>query len=307
MADENNIKKPLSKIEQLKAAAAAQSSQNISQANIKETKIKVSLIKPNPFQPRRYFDEDKLNALAESIQEYGLIQPIVVADINGEYILIAGERRLKAHILANIENIDVHLYYNVTEERLRELSLIENLQREDLSIIEEAISYKRLNEEFNKSYRDIEVISGRKKSTIGDIINLANFSEECKSLLLENKINKTSILNLILKCKPEFHIPLIKRLIDNNLSLKEAREELLRSSNLADNNENEDVTKNTKSTSVDYPYELPKILGVGISNKKNKLKIEINTKEFNIEDSKNIERYIKMIIEKISQDKKNGN
>ena len=167
MADENNIKKPLSKIEQLKAAAAAQSSQNISQANIKETKIKVSLIKPNPFQPRRYFDEEKLKSLAESIQEYGLIQPIVVADINGEYILIAGERRLKAHILANIENIDVHLYYNVTEERLRELSLIENLQREDLSIIEEAISYKRLNEEFNKSYRDIEVISGRKKSTIG--------------------------------------------------------------------------------------------------------------------------------------------
>ena len=62
MADENNIKKPLSKIEQLKAAAAAQSSQNISQANIKETKIKVSLIKPNPFQPRRYFDEEKLKS-----------------------------------------------------------------------------------------------------------------------------------------------------------------------------------------------------------------------------------------------------
>lgn len=309
MADENNNTntKPLSKIEQLKAAAAAQSSQNISQGNIKETKIKVSQIKPNPYQPRRYFDEEKLKALAESIQDYGLIQPIVVADINGEYILIAGERRLKAHIIANIEYIDVHLYYNVTEDRLRELSLIENLQREDLSIIEEAISYKRLNEEFNKSYRDIELISGRKKSTIGDIINLANFSEECQALLLENKINKTSILNLILKCKQELHIPLIKRLIDNNLSLKEAREELLRSSNLGDNIQNEEVVKTDKPTSIEYPYELPKILGVGISNKKNKLKIEINTKEFNIEDSKNVERYIKMIIEKISQDKKNGN
>lgn len=309
MADEINStnKKPLSKIEQLKAAAAAQSSQNISQGNIKETKIKVSQIKPNPYQPRRYFDEEKLKALAESIQDYGLIQPIVVADINGEYILIAGERRLKAHIIANIEYIDVHLYYNVTEDRLRELSLIENLQREDLSIIEEAISYKRLNEEFNKSYRDIELISGRKKSTIGDIINLANFSEECQALLLENKINKTSILNLILKCKQELHIPLIKRLIDNNLSLKEAREELLRSSNLGDNIQNEEVVKTDKPTSIEYPYELPKILGVGISNKKNKLKIEINTKEFNIEDSKNVERYIKMIIEKISQDKKNGN
>jgi ParB family transcriptional regulator, chromosome partitioning protein len=298
----NDDKKPLSKLEQIKAAAAAQSNQNIAQANIKETKLKVSLIKSNPYQPRRYFDEEKLILLADSIKEHALLQPITVAEINGEYILIAGERRLRAHVIAALEYIDCNLLYNITEDKLRELSLIENLQREDLSIIEEALSYKKLQEEYNKSYRDIAVISGRSKSTIADIINLANFSEECQNLLLQNKANNTSILNLILKCKSEIHLELIKRLIDNNLSLKEAREELLRSSNLTEDNKE----KKSLIKKEEYPYELPKILGVGISNQKNKLKIEINTKEFKVEDSKNIERYIKMIVEKINQDKKNG-
>ena len=150
MNDNNNEAKPLTKLEQIKLKAAQQSSQNISQANIKETKIKVSLIKSNPFQPRRYFDEEKLNLLADSIKEHGLIQPITVAEINGEYVLIAGERRLRAHIIAALEYIETNLLYNIDDNKLRELSLIENLQREDLSIIEEAVSYKKLQEDKQK-------------------------------------------------------------------------------------------------------------------------------------------------------------
>lgn len=302
----NNETKPLTKLEQIKLLAAQQSSQNISQANIKETKIKVSLIKSNPFQPRRYFDEEKLNLLADSIKEHGLIQPITVAEINGEYVLIAGERRLRAHIIAALEYIETNLLYNIDDNKLRELSLIENLQREDLSIIEEAVSYKKLQEDYNKSYRDIAVISGRSKSAIADIINLTNFSQECQELLLQNKTNNTSILNLILKCKPELHMQLIKRLIDNSLTLKEAREELLRSTNVSSDIEENSNDKNIVKKPIHYPYELPQILGVDFSNKKNKLKIEINTKDFNLEDSKNIERYIRMIVEKLNQDKKNG-
>lgn len=303
----NDEKKPLSKLEQIKLAAAKQSGQNISQANIKETRIKVSSIKSNPFQPRRYFDEEKLNILSESIKEHGLIQPITVAEINGEYILIAGERRLRAHVIAGIEEIETNLLYNIDDNKLRELSLIENLQREDLTIIEEAISYKKLQNDYGKSYREIAVISGRSKSAIADIINLTNFSDDCQNLILENKVNNTSILNLILKCKPELHMQLVQRLIDNNLTLKDAREELLRSSNIStESNEELNDNKVIKKSTNNYPFELPQILGVDISSKKNKLKIEINTKDFNLDDSKNIERYIKMIVEKINQDKKNG-
>ena len=147
--------KTLSKLEQIKLAAAAQSNKNIAQANVKESSLKVSDIKLNPFQPRQYFDEEKLNDLAESIKQNGLIQAITVAQIDDELILIAGERRLRAHQIAGLDYIDANLLYNITDEKLREMSLIENLQREDLSLIEEASAFKKLHEEYNKSYRDI--------------------------------------------------------------------------------------------------------------------------------------------------------
>ncbi|OQR40809.1 hypothetical protein AS859_09460, partial [Aliarcobacter cryaerophilus] len=186
MSKEN---KPLSKLEQIRLAAAEQSNKNIAQANVKESKLKVADIKLNPFQPRQYFDEEKLNDLAESIKQNGLIQAITVAQIDGQLILIAGERRLRAHQIAGLEYIDTNLLYNITDEQLRELSLIENLQREDLSLIEEANAFKKLNEEYNKSYRDIAVISGKSKTTIADIINLSNFSDECKNIIQEPNKN----------------------------------------------------------------------------------------------------------------------
>ena len=119
--------KTLSKLEQIKLAAAAQSNKNIAQANVKESRLKVSDIKLNPFQPRQYFDEEKLNDLAESIKQNGLIQAITVAQIDDELILIAGERRLRAHQIAGLDYIDANLLYNITDEKLREMSLIENL------------------------------------------------------------------------------------------------------------------------------------------------------------------------------------
>lgn len=288
--------KPLSKLEQIKLAAAAQSSKNIAQANVKESKLKVSEIKVNPFQPRKYFDEEKLKELAESIKENGLIQAITVVQINDELILIAGERRLRAHQLAGIEYIDANLLYNITDEKLRELSLIENLQREDLSLIEEAIAFRKLNEEHNKTYRDIALLSGKSKTTIADIINLSNFNEECQTLIQENKLKNTAILNAILKCEPSEHHELILRLIDNDLTYKEIKDMLL------NKEDNEDVKKPIKSDGVInkvYPFELQKIEGVDIQSKKNKLKIEIDIKKFNLDDSKSIEKYIKEIISKI--------
>jgi ParB family chromosome partitioning protein len=219
--------KTLSKLEQIKLAAAAQSNKNIAQANVKESRLKVSDIKLNPFQPRQYFDEEKLNDLAESIKQNGLIQAITVAQIDDELILIAGERRLRAHQIAGLDYIDANLLYNITDEKLREMSLIENLQREDLSLIEEASAFKKLHEEYNKSYRDIATLSGKSKSTIADIINLSNFSEKCKLLIQENKLKNTSILNNILKCDSSEHYELILRLVDNDLTHKDIKNKLL--------------------------------------------------------------------------------
>lgn len=290
MSKEN---KPLSKLEQIRLAAAEQSNKNIAQANVKESKLKVADIKLNPFQPRQYFDEEKLNDLAESIKQNGLIQAITVAQIDGQLILIAGERRLRAHQIAGLEYIDTNLLYNITDEQLRELSLIENLQREDLSLIEEANAFKKLNEEYNKSYRDIAVISGKSKTTIADIINLSNFSDECKNIIQEHKLKNTSILNSILKCDPSEHYELVLRLAENDLSHKDIK-------NKVSNDKNEDISEKQIKNSIQqikvYPFELPKIEGVDIESKKNKLKIEIDMSKFNLDDSKNIEKYIQEII-----------
>lgn len=289
----SNKIKTLSKLEQIKLAAAAQSNKNIAQANVKESRLKVSDIKLNPFQPRQYFDEEKLNDLAESIKQNGLIQAITVAQIDDELILIAGERRLRAHQIAGLDYIDANLLYNITDEKLREMSLIENLQREDLSLIEEASAFKKLHEEYNKSYRDIATLSGKSKSTIADIINLSNFSEKCKLLIQENKLKNTSILNNILKCDPSEHYELILRLVDNDLTHKDIKNKLL-DEKIEDNLE-KPLEAKIMQLKV-YPFELPKIEGVDIESRKNKLKIEINMSKFNLDDSKNIEKYIKEII-----------
>ena len=289
----SNQNKPLSKLEQIKLAAAAQSNKNIAQANVKESRLKVSEIKLNPFQPRKYFDEQKLNDLAESIKQNGLIQAITVAQINDELILIAGERRLRAHQIAELEYIDANLLYNITDEKLRELSLIENLQREDLTLIEEANAFKKLNEEYNKSYRDIAALSGKSKTTIADIINLSNFSEECQLLIQENKLKNTAILNNILKCPTLEHYELILRLIENDLTHKEIKDKL---QEFTENKNKESSKKNKTQKIKTYPFELPLITGVDIESKKNKLKIEIDMSVFKLDDSKNIEEYIKKII-----------
>lgn len=291
-----NKNRSLSKLEQIKLAAAAQSNKNIAQANVKESRLKVEDIKLNPFQPRKYFDEEKLNALAESIKEHGLIQAITVAQLGDELILIAGERRLRAHQIAGLEFIDVNLLYNITDEKLRELSLIENLQREDLSLIEEANAYKKLNEKCNKSYRDIAMISGKSKSTIADIINLSNFSEECQQLIQDNRLKNTAILNSILKCNNTEHEYLILRLIDNDLTHKEIKDKLLINKNIDEHDYSEEIIQDHPRKTKIYPYALPYINGVDIESKKNKLKIEIDMSIFNVGNSKNIEEYIKKII-----------
>jgi ParB family chromosome partitioning protein len=116
-------------------------------------KIDVSKIKANPNQPRKIFDEEKLNDLSESIKEHGLLQPIVVVE-NGNYTLIAGERRLRAHKLAKFDKIKA-IIIDADELKLRELALIENIQRDDLNIIELAYCYAQLLNEHSITHEDL--------------------------------------------------------------------------------------------------------------------------------------------------------
>lgn|SRR5574344_176591 len=151
-------------------------------------KIEVSLIKPNPNQPRKIFDEEKLQELSASIKEHGLLQPIVVVeDEDGTYTLIAGERRLRAHKLANIEEIKA-IIVDKDEFKLRELALIENIQRDDLNIIELAFCYAQLLNEHNITHEELSKKVFKSRTSITNTLRLLQLSPYVQQALASDKI-----------------------------------------------------------------------------------------------------------------------
>ena len=140
--------------------------------------VKITDIEPNKNQPRKDFDEDALNELADSISKHGLIQPIVVRPTaNGTYSIIAGERRWRACRIAGLSEIPV-VIKDIDEKSVMELALIENLQREDLNAVEEALGYKTLIETYSLTQEEIAESVGKSRSTITNALRLLNLNEE---------------------------------------------------------------------------------------------------------------------------------
>jgi ParB family chromosome partitioning protein len=150
--------------------------------------LDVHKIQPNPFQPRRIFDEDSLRFLAESVKRNGVLQPILVigSEENG-YRLVAGERRLRASKIADMATIPA-VVMNVGEREQLEISILENIQREDLNPIDEAEAYRRLMNEFGHSQEQLAEILGKSRSHITNIMRLLTLPESVKKLLREKKL-----------------------------------------------------------------------------------------------------------------------
>ena len=147
------------------------------------TLVRVNKIKPSPYQPRREFDEAKLEELASSIKSHGLLQPVVIrVRPDGAYELIAGERRLRASILAGLDEIPA-IVENVSDKDASTFALIENLQREDLNPLEEASGYHRLQEEFGLTQDDLAKVVGKSRSTVANSIRLLGLGTRSKQLL----------------------------------------------------------------------------------------------------------------------------
>lgn len=141
------------------------------------TEVNIDDIEPNPYQPRRDFDEALLNELAQSIKEHGVIQPISVRRVKDKYQLVAGERRLRASKMAGLDSIPaVEKEYD--DQQMMEIALIENIQREDLSPIEEALAYKSLMDEFGLTQEDVSTKVGKSRSAIANTIRLLNLPHE---------------------------------------------------------------------------------------------------------------------------------
>ena len=153
--------------------------------------LSVDSISPNPFQPRTHFDEQALKELSESITEHGLLQPIVVIEKEDGYLLIAGERRLRAHKLANIETIKaIVAEADISETKLRELALIENIQRENLNAIELANSYSELIKVHNITHDELSSIVHKSRSQITNTMRLLTLSEYAQEQVVSEKISQ---------------------------------------------------------------------------------------------------------------------
>ena len=139
-------------------------------------------------QPRKSFDDDSLKELANSIKADGVIQPIVVRKVDDRYEIIAGERRFRASKLAGLEKVPV-VVKNVTDRKARELALVENIQREDLNPIEEAISLKTLMEEYKLTQQELSDIIGKSRSYIANNVRLLNLSDHIKEYLIRGELS----------------------------------------------------------------------------------------------------------------------
>lgn len=150
--------------------------------------LRLDEIRPNPDQPRRVFDEESLSELAESIRSSGVLQPLLVRDVEGSFELIAGERRYRAARLAGVERVPV-VVHQVGDEDALKISLVENLQRDDLNPIEEAHGYKRLVEEFGLKQKELGEVLGRDRTTITNSLRLLKLSPALQQLIVEGALS----------------------------------------------------------------------------------------------------------------------
>lgn len=149
--------------------------------------LKLSELRPNPYQPRKVFDAEKLQELANSIKEHGVFQPIIVKKSIKGYEIIAGERRCRASRIAGKETIPA-IIRNFTDEQMMEIALLENLQRENLSAIEEAVAYKSMLEKLNLTQDELAKKVGKSRSHITNILGLLRLPNEVQQMVIKNEI-----------------------------------------------------------------------------------------------------------------------
>lgn len=197
--------------------------------------IEVEKIKPNPYQPRKEFDEVHLQGLADSIRQYGVLQPLVVTrterereggGLDVEYELIAGERRLRASKLAGIARVPVTIQEGITDPRLKlELAIIENLQREDLNPVDRALAFARLAQEFTFKHTEIAKKVGKSREYVSNSLRLLVLPQEVLDALSQGKITEGHARPLMMLAdKKEEQVTLFKEIVAKQLTVREAEQ-----------------------------------------------------------------------------------
>lgn len=237
--------------------------------------IDINLIKSNESQPRKSFDDEKIMELAESIKSNGIIQPLILRKDKDEYIIVAGERRWRAAKYIGIKEIP-SVIMDLTEKQILEISLIENIQREDLNSIEEAIAYKKLISDFDLTQEQLSKRIGKSRVAITNTMRLLNLSEDVQQYIIEGVISEGHGRALLAITDSKLQCELAQNVIDDKLSVREL-EFLIRK--LKTKSE-PSKSKDKKETNPYYKEVIEKLENyfgtkVNVTNKNNKGKIEI--------------------------------
>lgn len=185
-----------------------------------EQKMKISLIEPNGTQPRKKFDEETLNELAESIKAYGILQPLIVQKKDDHYEIIAGERRWRAAKLAGLQEVPV-LIREYDKQRTMEIALIENVQRADLNPIEEAQAYQRMIQEFGLTQEEIATRVSKNRATITNSLRLLKLDPRVQQMLIEGQISSGHARALLGLENQESQYQAAMKVIQENLSVRD--------------------------------------------------------------------------------------
>lgn len=230
-----------------------------------ETIVKITQVEPNRKQPRKNFNEDALQELSESIKQFGLLQPILVQDRKDHYEIVAGERRWRAAKLAGLKEIPV-IIRDYTEQEIAEISLIENIQREDLNPIEEAQAFKRLLEEFHLKQDEVAERVSKSRTAVTNSIRLLKLSDEVQQMVIDDMISTGHARTLLAVEDQQQQYALAQKIFDEKLSVREV-EKLVKNLNkpLKEREKKEEEDKSLMVVYQDVEEKLKKRFGTKVS------------------------------------------
>ena len=256
-----------------------------------EQMMKINMVEPNRYQPRRNFEEDALLELADSIKQYGVLQPLIVRKRNDYYEIIAGERRWRAAKMAGVKEVPV-IIKEYNEQEILEIALIENIQRENLNPIEEAMAFKKLLEEFNLKQDEVAERVSKSRTAVTNSMRLLKLDQRVQQMIIDDMISTGHARALLAIDDPEQQYALANKIFDEKLSVRET-EKLIKEI------KNPKKPKEKKAVENAFIYEdiedkMKQVLGTKVhvaSKGKGKGKIEIE-----YYSDKELERMFDMIM-----------
>ncbi|MDD3342856.1 MAG: ParB/RepB/Spo0J family partition protein [Sulfurospirillaceae bacterium] len=258
--------------------------QDIEQAKDLVREIDVERITPNPYQPRTHFNEIALKELSESIKRHGLLQPIIVVAKDDNYMLLAGERRFRATKLAGFTKIKA-IVADIESKNLRELALIENIQREDLNPIELAIAYKELIEEYKITQEGLSEIIHKSRTQITNTIRLLSLSDKTKEYLSDGTLSQGHA-KVLVGLEPKEEETIVNTILGQKLSVRET--EILVKNLKSSDEKSHESKQNRKSISVDLSTLKAKLDNIGF-----KTRIKTNSITVLFTDDEEIRTFLK--------------